>query len=1126
MPEVKISLIVDSSGAVQGIRTASGEIAQIEAAAKAATSATDNTGDSIMRMAGMVTGIAGVAGAILGIKEAASVSLNYLGHLETATLGIASGLLSNGKYVDELTGKALVGQQALNAAQQEARGILEQLQVANFQTIATLDQLVRAYQETLPVAMSKGFNTQMVKDFTVAVVQAAGAIGLPMDQLAEETRSLLSATINPRNSRIGVALGLTNEDIREASGNAQQLFDFLMTKLDAYRIAGIESQNTWAGLWSNTKDIALQVGGQVLQPLFESIKYELKEIASGIMTIEKTTDSAGKSVEKIKWNPEFNEGVKTTKTVVIDIIAEFYRMGMLLDKIGGSATALGSLLPGSWGKASAAMNKTFEENYLKSEKALMAMAMSEQGYVQLTNKMMEDAGMGAKKFVTTTIDGVTYVSKESMRITTDYQQKSQKESEEARKQRANAMELEAKSILAVSKDVYDSEMKHIKSLMDERRREGEYEVSIQKWAADQKEEALNEWYNASLEALEKDAQGHKLKKTEGFNYDAFIKTKTAALDSEYAKKQEALEDEELQANRKNADEAMKISADMYGAIDKYSYDSYSAQLALIERERLARINKTGDVLGATLEATEKERALYEAKSKAIIETELKYYNTVVPLGQRTFDLKVEQMNQEKDAFIKTMTAEADAATALALWEEYLARKKKDLAIQTDADIYNAKLSAIRDIKGYEGQAYEYEVQLINLKKQKMKDAGVSEVEINAWALNEQKKAWIVYAQHSDSVMNGIKAAYLDMTSNMMTWGQAAFDMTKEVFSQTKSMLGNVFFDTIKGDLKSFEDYWGKFWDSMLKKMTDVLADMAVNWLMSQVSMGNYSYNPNAKGAAIGAGNPLTSMLSPLIAGGTIAGAVLPVGTGAGAAGMTGGLTVGQALSAGYTPEQIAAAMPESAFTVGGQSLGSLLAPAALGFAGGSMVGGLIGGDSTGGGIGGAVGAVAGSMFATELGTLLGTALLPGVGSLIGGALGTVIGAFGEDIVSGIGDAISSVGDFIGDIFDWHTGGVIGMGGGSPHPMPVPVAAFAGAPRLHTGFSPFRSDEYPAVLRRGEEVLTEDNPRHIFNAGKGSGGGDTYVFQIGTLIADRISLDELAIQIYERTSRMKRIGAFV
>ena len=61
--------------------------------------------------------------------------------------------------------------------------------MANFQTIATLDQLVRAYQETLPVAMAKGFNKQMVLDYTVAMVQAAGAIGLSLDQMAEETRS-------------------------------------------------------------------------------------------------------------------------------------------------------------------------------------------------------------------------------------------------------------------------------------------------------------------------------------------------------------------------------------------------------------------------------------------------------------------------------------------------------------------------------------------------------------------------------------------------------------------------------------------------------------------------------------------------------------------------------------------------------------------------------------------------------------------------------------------------------------------------------------------------------------------------------------------------------------------------
>ena len=51
---------------------------------------------------------------------------------------------------------------------------------------------------------------------------------------------------------------------------------------------------------------------------------------------------------------------------------------------------------------------------------------------------------------------------------------------------------------------------------------------------------------------------------------------------------------------------------------------------------------------------------------------------------------------------------------------------------------------------------------------------------------------------------------------------------------------------------------------------------------------------------------------------------------------------------------------------------------------------------------------------------------------------------------------------------------------------VPALAFAGAPRLHSGGGWFRSDEYPAILQRGERVLNRTETR-AYHAGMGRGG---------------------------------------
>ncbi len=69
----------------------------------------------------------------------------------------------------------------------------------------------------------------------------------------------------------------------------------------------------------------------------------------------------------------------------------------------------------------------------------------------------------------------------------------------------------------------------------------------------------------------------------------------------------------------------------------------------------------------------------------------------------------------------------------------------------------------------------------------------------------------------------------------------------------------------------------------------------------------------------------------------------------------------------------------------------------------------------------------------------------------------------------------------------HTGGVVsgrGTIGTNPRRSVSPLV-FAGAQRFHEGGLPgLRQGEVAAILKEGEEVVTEDNPRHIANAGEG------------------------------------------
>ena len=316
---------------------------------------------------------------ITAIQEAFFGTFRYLATIETATLGIGAAFMTSGKYIDATTGKALKGMDALNAARMDSKDIIDELKAANLQTIATLDQLIVAYQQALPVAMAKGFDKSQVKAFTLAMVQAAGAIGLSMDQLGEETRSVLTGAINPRTSRIATVLGLRNEDIRQFKNDSQGLFDFLMDKLKAYQVAGVEAQNTWAGLWSNMKDIMYQYLGEGMTPLFDAIKDSLMEITNSMITVDEQTN-------KITWNPEFLESVKTLQNAITTIVTDMRRLAMLIDLAGAGMARFAYVATLGLSKTMKDAIAIYDERFKKNERVLMDMAMREEGYKRATKE--------------------------------------------------------------------------------------------------------------------------------------------------------------------------------------------------------------------------------------------------------------------------------------------------------------------------------------------------------------------------------------------------------------------------------------------------------------------------------------------------------------------------------------------------------------------------------------------------------------------------------------------------------------------------------------------------------------------------------------------------------------------
>jgi len=116
------------------------------------------------------------------------------------------------------------------------------------------------------------------------------------------------------------------------------------------------------------------------------------------------------------------------------------------------------------------------------------------------------------------------------------------------------------------------------------------------------------------------------------------------------------------------------------------------------------------------------------------------------------------------------------------------------------------------------------------------------------------------------------------------------------------------------------------------------------------------------------------------------------------------------------------------------------------------------------------------------------------------------------IANVLSGALGNVGGIVAGVL--HAGGMVG--GAGPGRM-VPAMAFAGAPRMHSGgFAGLRPDEVPAILQKGERVLSRKE-----TAGYGTGGNVTVNIQTRDAESFRQSRTQVASDIARAVSLGRR-----
>ena len=246
-----------------------------------------------------LTASMGAVTAALGLFVKSGVALNS--QFEQMRLGIASLIAVNSQNVDSM-GKSINAAQKFAMAQNAAADAIQLLRKANTETPATLAQLTQGFQATLGPAMALGLSIQQTVKYTTLMTQAAAAMGVPMDQLAQEMRSVLSGTIDA-NSTVAKNIGLTNEQIKVHIKQGD-VYQFLITKLEDFASAGDAVSKSFEGVWSNLMDTADTIKTELTGDLFASATQGLAdfnkyltenrmEIVSSVKEIGKLATSFG-----------------------------------------------------------------------------------------------------------------------------------------------------------------------------------------------------------------------------------------------------------------------------------------------------------------------------------------------------------------------------------------------------------------------------------------------------------------------------------------------------------------------------------------------------------------------------------------------------------------------------------------------------------------------------------------------------------------------------------------------------------------------------------------------------------------------------------------------------------------
>ncbi|MBB5038270.1 hypothetical protein [Prosthecobacter dejongeii] len=245
---------------------------------------------------GLVAG--GIATTLAAVGSVGSRGGNFNLTLDNAEVGIANVL----RRFDGLNAAA---------AKNEAAKALERIIELEPITAGGLEDLTLGFMKTLATAKGIGLTTMQNVELTAKFANAVANAGLPLDQLTQEYRSILSGNIT-KDSQIAKILGITNEEVNRIKSSGGDMFAFLTDKLGEFGEAGDGAQVAFSSFGSAVS----KTFGNLTQGGFDEAVSSARELAEWLEGNADASREAGDAIGDYLY--VFRDGFKNLSSEILN----------------------------------------------------------------------------------------------------------------------------------------------------------------------------------------------------------------------------------------------------------------------------------------------------------------------------------------------------------------------------------------------------------------------------------------------------------------------------------------------------------------------------------------------------------------------------------------------------------------------------------------------------------------------------------------------------------------------------------------------------------------------------------------------------------------------------------------